>query len=632
MSRYETYFEYLDKCPRGRWIGLQNFQGIRAYTKIPLAPITLLYGQNSAGKSSIHDAFHFINGFFSGEWDHETTTAYLDRWANNKRISHPLNKDYLGVSDDVVIACGGFFNHHELRDYKSQKGIPEDNPDLRTLDYIYNPDNEVLLADHEWPLSIRVHFAHGQIGWYVREFVLYLGEDIFLHYKFYGENAVNSVFGEQILSGDEWYSDSGGFSKSERGPRDYVLHDSCLAFNRKHPAFYELEHGYGFIFSTALKNSSFVGHPIINDNWLILNRLGLLCHQNYDHFTDNPTTPALTWKRIIEWKDYEEDHFDLPEAINQGQQLRSIIDHIISFPVYAIVRDISLFSIPPIREIPTKDKSVYRIGGSSFLSSPFALLARSIRERTLNKIYTSHTKQNELKAPLGDLLSNLLDSIQSDARTTRTQNSKQVTLDHINKALTSPQFLDTDYEIVGDCMFIIPEDVIYKLADISKEELRAILEQLEAEVHLRLRYIPDDLLLEIEDVGVGISQVIPVLLAANSSRVYIQQPELHLHPRLQAQLADIFVEQVNRAPIFVIETHSEHFLLRLLRRIRETYLSDIPHTLFSLKAEDIVVLYVDKTKEGTSNIVQLRLSEEGEFIDRWPNGFFTERDGELFDE
>ena len=151
-------------------------------------------------------------------------------------------------------------------------------------------------------------------------------------------------------------------------------------------------------------------------------------------------------------------------------------------------------------------------------------------------------------------------------------------------------------------------------------------------MHLRLRYIPDDLLLEIEDVGVGISQVIPVLLAANSSRVYIQQPELHLHPRLQAQLADVFVEQVSRAPIFVIETHSEHFLLRLLRRIRETYRSDITHTLFSLKAEDVVVLYVDKTKEGTSNIVQLRLSEEGEFIDRWPNGFFTERDGELFDE
>ena len=68
MSWDDTYVEYLDKCPRERWIGLQNFQGIRGYTKIPLAPITLLYGQNSAGKSSIHDVFHFIKVLLD-EWD-----------------------------------------------------------------------------------------------------------------------------------------------------------------------------------------------------------------------------------------------------------------------------------------------------------------------------------------------------------------------------------------------------------------------------------------------------------------------------------------------------------------------------------------------------------------------------------
>ena len=88
MSKFDTYEAYLQQCPKERWIALQNFQGIRGYTKIPLAPITLIYGQNSAGKSSIHDAFHFINGFFSGEWDHHTTTAYLDRWAN---INRPIN-------------------------------------------------------------------------------------------------------------------------------------------------------------------------------------------------------------------------------------------------------------------------------------------------------------------------------------------------------------------------------------------------------------------------------------------------------------------------------------------------------------------------------------------------------------
>ena len=83
-------------------------------------------------------------------------------------------------------------------------------------------------------------------------------------------------------------------------------------------------------------------------------------------------------------------------------------------------------------------------------------------------------------------------------------------------------------------------------------------------------------MIEIEDVGVGISQIIPVLEAIFShSRVFVQQPELHLHPKLQAQLADVFVEITSKNidgyilhPCFIIESHSEHFLLRLLRRIR----------------------------------------------------------------
>ena len=68
MSKFDTYVAYLQQCPKERWIALQNFQGIRGYTKIPLAPITLLYGQNSAGKSSIHDVFHFIKVLLD-EWD-----------------------------------------------------------------------------------------------------------------------------------------------------------------------------------------------------------------------------------------------------------------------------------------------------------------------------------------------------------------------------------------------------------------------------------------------------------------------------------------------------------------------------------------------------------------------------------
>jgi hypothetical protein len=77
------------------------------------------------------------------------------------------------------------------------------------------------------------------------------------------------------------------------------------------------------------------------------------------------------------------------------------------------------------------------------------------------------------------------------------------------------------------------------------------------------------------DVGLGISQVLPVLVSAYGSRrkiVCIEQPELHLHPKLQSDLGDVFIEcalgvQQNA---FVLETHSEHLMLRILRRIRET--------------------------------------------------------------
>jgi predicted ATPase len=620
MSWNETYVEYLDKCPRERWIGLQNFQGIRAYTKIPLAPITLLYGQNSAGKSSVHDAFHFITQFFSGNWDHSQTTEYLDRWANNKRITHPLDKDFFGEPEDVIIACGGFFSTIKLLDYNSLIGLQDDIHDVVAFDDLYCIDSPIHGDECNMPMSIRLHFSYSDIGWHLKEFVNYIGEDIFLHYKFFGGNFDNTFFGDRVQVEER----SGMGNEPGRGPSDSNLFDSCLAFNIKHPAFYNLNAAYDFELSTILNTGMFVGYPIVNEDWLILDRLGLLCK-----FPSGTTSkPSLQWKNIINWYDYAEFASEI-SITNFKYHLRFTIDYLIAFPAYAVTTDIPLISIPPIREIPSKENAIFRLGKVNSNVTSFYTLAELIKITVLDKISIPSEKKYEgIEKSLVEL-SILFEKI---SRKGCPHDSNENPLAQVNRLLTSSLFLDTGYEIIGDCKFIIPENVIYKLADVSKEELRAILEQLEAEVHLRLRYIPDDLLLEIEDVGVGISQVIPVLLAANSARVYIQQPELHLHPRLQAQLADVFVEQVSRAPIFVIETHSEHFLLRILRRIRETYRSDITHTLFSLKAEDVVVLYVDKTKEGASNIVQLRISSDGEFIDRWPNGFFTERDGELFDE
>jgi predicted ATPase len=136
-----------------------------------------------------------------------------------------------------------------------------------------------------------------------------------------------------------------------------------------------------------------------------------------------------------------------------------------------------------------------------------------------------------------------------------------------------------------------------------------------------------------QDVGIGISQVLPVIVVAlhsNKGVVAIEQPELHIHPAFQVALGDLFISRVKEQDVcFLLETHSEHLLLRLLRRIRETHEDALPIDAPSLTPDLISVFYIEQSEKGMS-ITPLKVDETGEFTNRWPRGFFEERDEELF--
>jgi len=147
--------------------------------------------------------------------------------------------------------------------------------------------------------------------------------------------------------------------------------------------------------------------------------------------------------------------------------------------------------------------------------------------------------------------------------------------------------------------------------------------------------------LDFVDVGVGMSQLVPVIVAAlhegNFGLVKIEQPELHVHPAIQVGLGDLFIESARKHEsmerTFLIETHSEHLLLRLLRRIQEATDNELPLNTAGLSAEDLSVIYIESIRTKTrrkTRVKRLRIDETGEFIDRWPNGFFEEREKELF--
>jgi hypothetical protein len=137
------------------------------------------------------------------------------------------------------------------------------------------------------------------------------------------------------------------------------------------------------------------------------------------------------------------------------------------------------------------------------------------------------------------------------------------------------------------------------------------------------------------EVGAGVSQVIPGVVAAlvaGSGISLVEQPELHVHPALQVVLGDLFIDAATgegARRTFVLETHSEHLILRLLRRIRETSDGELPEGAPSFSEDKLSVLYVENQPGGVI-VRRLHVDETGEFKDRWPKGFFQERAKELF--
>jgi predicted ATPase len=129
-----------------------------------------------------------------------------------------------------------------------------------------------------------------------------------------------------------------------------------------------------------------------------------------------------------------------------------------------------------------------------------------------------------------------------------------------------------------------------------------------------------------ENAASGIVQLVPVIVALlllKSGTYVIEQPELHLHPGVQCELGEFLANCMRDAngQAAIIETHSEHLLLRLQKLIRTGRLS----------TDMLSVSYFQRHKSG-SIVTPLQISEEGEFLDEWPEGFFEEGFNEVFGE
>ncbi len=223
--------------------------------------------------------------------------------------------------------------------------------------------------------------------------------------------------------------------------------------------------------------------------------------------------------------------------------------------------------------------------------------------------------------------------------------------------------LKTGYQVVVHRYRELPQEapiMAFLDQEMDLDQQLVLKDQLaEIPVKTRVTLVEDTTGLEVmpQDIGVGISQLFPVIvltITQNEGLIVIEQPELHLHPAIQVELADLFARYILKHDKFMLlETHSEHLMLRLLRRIREQEEKGIPDgaidfnealpnfvdvdaefvefntKLDHLNKNSLSVQYVESTEDGTI-FTRLRVDDDGDFLDEWPKGFFDERDDELF--
>ncbi|GAC1354289.1 MAG: hypothetical protein NVSMB38_32350 [Ktedonobacteraceae bacterium] len=144
----------------------------------------------------------------------------------------------------------------------------------------------------------------------------------------------------------------------------------------------------------------------------------------------------------------------------------------------------------------------------------------------------------------------------------------------------------------------------------------------DTQVELRVNHFPhmkksdSEDMVSIADVGLGVSQTLPVIVALHAAEsdqlIYLEQPEIHLHPRAQSAMAEVLADAALQGKRLVVETHSSLLLLGIQTLVAE---GKLPPELVKLH-------WFTLQEDGSTKITSADLDETGAFGD-WPEDFAT---------
>jgi predicted ATPase len=579
--------------PRLIALELENFQSIVDSTRIEFAPITLMYGPNSAGKSAIFDALHFVQLFWDQHSHHaDELTALSKRWAHK-----PLQWE---ASTDRRMRIAVEFDFDSTDPYESwgenaALQLPEshvaESPYFGGEDFIYEISQ---LPNKIVRLEVGLIVAEAEVNIEVLKIEIG-GRSILLC----GRSLPNGLTRNNI----------------DFAPRN----QHYIAFASGHP------------FDNFLYAESEIRTLLENDDPLKYS--GLFTYEEVHYAYVLGAFDQLNPRKIIY------DHID---AHLGNSSLKTATCEKIITSTKEILAFLGgqlstlLKTSPPIvrddRTIPSNAESEYSVNLYNFVDAwghPKRTSRYQLNQPNQQTSNSSHFEYLALLTHCG-LIERSIDVAggwHRDADEFKANFQEKLThLQLINEYLDGHLFIDKAYHLTAESKIL---STLTHTSPFALEE-----PDIYASAFVKLLLLDNESrVLELRDVGSGIPFLLPILSAlVRDGITKVQQPELHLHPRLQAAMADIFVDRMSSDKNWqaIIETHSENFLLRLLKKVRST--GQGKQQLSTLTPDDVAIYYFDPQMAGGTIVTKQLLTPLGDFYSEWPKGFFSERYEDLFDE
>lgn len=549
-------------------IELRNFKafGAEGSGKIPLKPITLIFGQNSAGKSSLlHSLLWLDHGVTTGEWDvhHPRLAGDLVDLGGFSRFVHRHEEERtISVSLDLESRIGNFqltlgFGKVAADDQTEEVDEEEFDHGLRPEPRRYDPEARRFgLSLPEDSIGLRSYEISCD-GQAVLRFIRRQGELVL------DVLAINSKLLAAILR-DRRQNDL--LPPLEDKDVEIATNSLMSKFPVKTRAASLLSQGLMSSISFRMRAERGNVQPSPNEEKLF-QAISILTKNVSRHLSGMGPRDVIGTTYIGPLRVYPDRDLAMVTETDRSDWLAS-----------------GLFAWEILRELPEARERVNRV--------------------------------------LKDIL-NLGYEFQMAHRSLTPEEAERVVNEEIAKGFEN-DFGNEDDSVI--------EDPVSYFSDVISQVLQQA-SAVNQSGFLRLVDSKTGTPLAAKDVGMGISQVIPILVAASvldHKTICMEQPELHLHPGLQAKLADALITSaLQQRNTLLIETHSEHLILRILKRIRETTIGKLPNGARPITKDDVAVLFVSPSPEG-SVVREIRITDHGKFLDSWPGGFFEESFDEMF--